>query len=263
MILIGKPLAAFVAVLVLRHSATVAVSVAIALAQIGEFSFIVAALARQLDVLPPDGMQAIVAASIVSITLNPFLFRLAPTLSRWAAALGGPKRMRRARAEPIDADAIVVGYRPVGQTLVRVLREQKLTPVVVELNLQTVQRLRRVGIRAVHGDASRPEVLEAAGVARARHLVFTASTSPDAVIRVAKSLRSDLIVISRAAYLREVPVLRRAGADLVVSAEGELAMSLAEGLLESLGATREQLERTRDRVRGEIIAPLDGSDARQ
>jgi CPA2 family monovalent cation:H+ antiporter-2 len=262
-ILIGKPLAALAVVLVLRHPAKTAVSVALALAQIGEFSFILVALGRRLDLLPERATQALVAAAIVSITLNPLLFRLvdpvARRLSSWMAR-GAAERESGIESEsphpPSEGGfrAIVIGYGPVGRTLARLLREQGLSPTIVELNHETVVSLKESGVRAIHGDAETPEILEAAGAREAFALVFAASGSPDAVIRAAKDINPSLLILTRASYIREVSALKEAGADVVVSAEGEVAFAMAERLLTELGATGEQVDRARDRIRAELPA---------
>lgn len=253
LILIGKPLAALAVVLVLRHPPRTAVSVAIALAQIGEFSFILAALGRQLDILPAAVTQVLVAASIVSITLNPLFFKLVQPTARWLS-----RRLDRAEVENADKQhedfsdrhrAIVVGYGPVGRIVVTLLVENGLKPTVVELNHDTVNRLRADGIAAVYGDGSQPEVLERAGVHESQSLIFTAPGSPDAVIRAAKSLNATLRILARTTYLTEARSLRDAGAHAVVVAEAEIALGMTVRVLEELGATADQLDRARDRVR--------------
>jgi CPA2 family monovalent cation:H+ antiporter-2 len=249
-VLIGKPLAALIVVLAMRHPLTTALPVAVALAQIGEFSFILAQLALGLDLLPPEAMQALVATAIISITLNPFLYRrvepLAALLSR------RPQSALKRSAKERAYRAVVVGYGPVGRTLVCLLREHGLEPTVIEMNYETVRRLNEQGIVAVHGDASRPEILEAAGLVNAAHLVFAASGSPRAAIDAARQLDPNVRVIARTTYAAEAPVLRRAGAEIVIAAEVEVAFAMTERLLEELGATPDQFDRARDRVREEL-----------
>src|SRR6185369_319072 len=151
--------------------------------------------------------------------------------------------------------AVVVGYGPVGRTVTRLLRENELEPTVVELNHDTVAQLKKEGIRAVYGDAAQRSILEEAGVREAGSLVFAASgTAADAVIAVAKELNPGIRILARATYVREMPAARKAGADVVVSAEAEVAMAMTEHLLFELGAIRDQLDRVRDRVRSELDA---------
>jgi CPA2 family monovalent cation:H+ antiporter-2 len=253
-ILVGKPLIALAVVLFLRHPAKTAFSVAIALGQIGEFSFILAALGRQIGWLPERATQSLVAASVISITVNPLMFRLVEPASRWLSVrLASGKALEASPRYPTH-HAVVVGYGPVGRTLGDLLTEQGLETTFVELNHQTVERLHREGARAVYGDASQREILERAGVREAGSLIFAASGSPDAVIRAAKDLNPRLTILVRSTYVREAAALKKAGADVVVSSEGEVALAMAERLLHQLGATDEQLDRARERVRTGLYA---------
>ncbi|WP_437581135.1 cation:proton antiporter [Sorangium sp. So ce887] len=259
-VLIGKPLAALLVVVVLRRPLQTAFAVALSLAQIGEFSFILATLGRQLGIVPDEASQALVVASIVSITLNPLLFSIRDRLARSTSALflrRGAAAAPVAEAAPVDEPAhrtVVVGYGPVGRTLTRLLRENGIEPTVVELNLDTVKQLQDQGIRAIYGDATQREILDRAGVGKADSLLFTSAGAPgDGVIEQAKGINPRLFVLARAFYLREVAALKKAGADVVVTGEAEVAFSMTERLLVRLGATAEQVERERERVRSEFF----------
>jgi CPA2 family monovalent cation:H+ antiporter-2 len=268
-VLVGKPLAALVIVLLLRYPLRVAFAVSVALAQIGEFSFILAALGRSLDVLPQDATNALVAAALVSITLNPLLYRLVdpfaawlssrPRLSRWLnAPAGQPAEPTPAPGRPERADrhrAVVVGHGPVGSTLCRLLRDNEVEPTVIDMNLETVQRLRQEGREAVYGDAAHRDTLKAAGVGRASTLILSASGMGDAreMIRQARELNPKIRVLVRCSYLREQPALFEAGADAVFAGEGEVALAMAESVLRELGAVPEQIDRERDRVRADLF----------
>ncbi|WP_441286486.1 cation:proton antiporter [Sorangium sp. KYC3313] len=258
-VLIGKPLAALAVTVLLRRPLQTAFAVALSLAQIGEFSFILAALGKKLGVLPVEAEQTLVVAAIVSITLNPVLFGVRDRLARWTSALFRQRDAALAETEAASLDehahrTVVVGYGPVGKTLTRLLRENGIAPTVVELNLDTVKQLQDQGIRAIYGDATQREILERAGVGTADSLLFTAAGAPgDGVIEQAKGVNPRLFVLARAFYLREVTALKKAGADVVVTGEAEVAFSMTERLLVRLGATSEQLERERDRVRSELF----------
>jgi CPA2 family monovalent cation:H+ antiporter-2 len=255
-VLVGKPLAALLVVLLLGRPAKTAATVAIALSQIGEFSFILAVLGRQLGILPENATPVLVAASIASITVSPLLFRLVEPLARLLPEPRGPSGgVERPPTDEVTLRrVVVVGYGPVGQTLVALLRDNGLHPTVVELNHETVQVLRQRGIDAVYGDASQHTVLEQAGIKAAAGLVFAASGAPDAVVREATMLNPRLLVLTRTTYLREVPQLKSAGATVIVTAEAEVALAMTEHLLDELGATAEQLDRARDKVRHELFA---------
>jgi CPA2 family monovalent cation:H+ antiporter-2 len=226
----------------------------VSLAQIGEFSFILAALGRQLGVLPETAINTLVAAAMVSITLNPLLYRLIGPFERWLARFG------ITTAAYDDADglddsapshrAIVVGYGPVGQTVTQLLLDNEILPTVIELNLDTVRRLRTFDVRAIYGDATRPEILVEAGIKGADNLILTSGAGrvDEEIVRRAKELNPDVTILARSQYVRDLPKLHHAGAEDVFSAEGEVALAFTVRILERLGATGEQIDRERARV---------------
>ncbi len=253
-VLVAKPLAALAIVLGLGYPRRVAVPVAVALAQIGEFSFILASLGAQLGVMPADAVNTLVATAIVSITLNPLLYRSIDAWERWLVRRL-PASDRTGDEEPAAEQAptqraIVVGYGPVGQTVTQLLLDNEIEPTVIELNLDTVRRLRAFDVRAIYGDASRPEVLAEAGAAQAANLILTSGTGSldEEVIRRAKEINPGIHVLARTLYVRELPKLQRAGAEDVFAAEGEVALAFAVRILERLGASGEQIDRERQRV---------------
>ncbi len=262
-VLVGKPLIAFVVTLLLRYPLRTALIVAVALAQIGEFSFILVALGIQLGVADAAMLNVVVATAIISIVLNPVLFRTIGPAERALERLNVPvwRRTTGVGAEPeVPADereafrAVIIGYGPTGSTVADLLRSNNVEPTIVEMNLETVRALKARGLSAVYGDASRPETLQAAGVGTAGTLVITADL-PDSreVIRVARGLNRELHVLARTATLRDLRTARAAGADEVFSGEGEVALALVGATLQHLGATPEQVERERERVHRELI----------
>jgi CPA2 family monovalent cation:H+ antiporter-2 len=269
-ILIGKPLAAFAIVLGLRYSLRTALAVAVVLAQIGEFSFILGTLGRNLGVLSQAALQTLVAASIVSITLNPLLYRLVKPLEAWVMRRPRLREWLNSRvsaglptqgilfAHPAVAKrhrAVIVGYGPVGQTVTRLLRDNAIEPTVIELNLETVRRLRESGLNAIYGDAGHRDTLTSAGVDCAGSLILSSSGTPadEEVIRVARELNPSIRVLVRSNYVRQVVALREAGAAGVFSGEGEVALALIEAILRPLGATAEQIDRERERFREDVL----------
>lgn len=270
-IMLGKPLTAVVIVLWLGYPLRVALSVAVALAQIGEFSFILAALGNELKILTPAATSALVAAAIVSISLNPMLYGLiqrveiwlsnSPRFKGWLPAAGGIAAGQStavhggpSKVTPSRYRAVVVGYGPVGQIVCRLLRENQIDPTVIELNIETVRRLREQGIAAVYGDASHRDILDAAGVRQAAGFILSSAgtQSNEDTIRMAKELNPGIRVLVRAAFVREIPALQTAGAEAVFSGEGEVALAFTEEVLRELGATPEQIDRERERVRADL-----------
>ena len=258
-VLVAKPLAAAMVLLAMRYPLRTVLTVAVSLGQIGEFSFILIALGRELGIVPASALNVVVAVSIVSITMNPVAFRFVGRLERWIAA--HTRLWRRGRPgedmdeagvasslDPRDR-AVVVGYGPTGRTVTRLLRENGISPTVVELNLDTVRAMRQEGLSAVYGDARHPQTLISAGLRHAGTLIVSgADTGAPETIRSARELNEDVQIFVRAGYLRDIPALRAAGAQHVFSGEGEVALAMTEAVLHRLGATPDQIDRERQRV---------------
>jgi CPA2 family monovalent cation:H+ antiporter-2 len=242
------------------------------LAQVGEFSFILATLGKALGILPDTAINTLVAAAIISITLNPLLYRLVDPAEAWIARrprLWGWLNARAQKLFPPEATptpdrasshsprhrAVVVGYGPVGQTVTRLLRENDIEPTVIELNRDTVRRLRDAGVSAVYGDASHRETLLGAGVDNAGSLILSAAGmhASTEIIRLARELNPAIRILARTAYVRELPALHQAGAERVFSGEGEVALAVTEAILRALGATPEQIDQERERVHTDLF----------
>jgi monovalent cation:H+ antiporter-2, CPA2 family len=249
-----KPLTAYVATRGLGMPKRSAAPLAATLAQVGEFSFIVAALGRSLGVLSVEATQGIVLASIVMITLNPFVYRAARKVRQAATVSSGSPEDEGARPGEIQPDrAVVIGYGPVGRTVTQLLRDNGITPSVVELNHDLAGDATKAGVRAICGDASHRHTLEVAGVQNAATLIFAASgTPPLPIVEMVKDLNPKIRILARAPYVRDAAAVRGAGADVVVVGEAEVAFAMTALLLERLGATAEQIDRARDRVRQDL-----------
>ena len=258
-VVVVKPLIVAGVLALMRYPLRTVLTVPAALAQIGEFSFILAALGRSLNVLPDVGTAIVVAISIASIILNPPAARLIEPAERWI-------RRRRAAARPVEADvgsassldpqarAIVIGYGPTGRTVTRLLKENAIAPTVVELNIETVRQLRQEGTSAVYGDARNVDALITAGLRHAGTLIVSgAETGSPEIIRAARDINTNVHIFVRSAYLRDVPALREAGAEQVFAGEGEVALAMTEAVLRRLGATADQIDRERARVRAELF----------
>jgi CPA2 family monovalent cation:H+ antiporter-2 len=268
-IMIGKPLIALFIVLVLRYPTKSALAVSVALAQIGEFSFILATLGKQLGLLDVSANNTLVAAAIISITLNPILYRGVDRFDAWAInhsrfwrwlnsrvrkkISASAKRKQEDEVNPHRA--IVVGYGPIGRSVVRLLRENEVEPTIIELNVETVRRLSESGITAIYGDAAHRDTLSSAGLASAANLILSSAGMQHSqeVIRIARELNPDIHVLARANYLGERTQLIQAGADEVFSAEGEVALAFSVSILRRLGATPEQVDRERQWVYADLL----------
>ena len=270
-VLVVKPLAAFLVVWAMRYPFAVALPLAVALAQIGEFSFILSDVGRELGILTPAATNTLVAASIVSIVVNPLLYPATARLQAWLVARHPRwlERLQRRPRVPFDLGeqagvtrsgsprhrAVIIGYGPTGRTVVRLLRENGIEPTVVDLNMEAVRQLRSEGMDAIYGDATRPDTLESAGVATAGSLILTSAgmSHSEEVIRTARTLNPGIRILARAVYLRDLEGLHGAGADTVYAGEGEVALAFIEDILERLGATAEQIDRERERAHRQLF----------
>jgi len=264
LVLVAKPLTALVIVLTMRYSVRTALTVAVGLAQIGEFSFILAEEALGLGLLSPEGQSLLIACAIISITLNPLLFRTITPIERrlrsserlWRIAgraehkgaemnLEAGPRVAEAAGGGKKEIAVVVGYGPVGQTASRILREFGVETVVVDLNIDVVRGLSDSGQLAIYGDAGRGDILEAAGIMNARYLLVT---MPDlltrtGVIIAARELNPEIRVFVRARYIQERAWLEEVGATDICTDEAESARGLATLLLREVGADEARIQK--------------------
>jgi len=274
-VLVCKPLAALVIVAVCGYPIRTALTVAIGLSQIGEFSFILAHAAGEAKLLPAEGMHLLVATAMVSITLNPLLFGQLERIERAVAAMPWLRHLLEARyarrvratndavaasiAEQSKPLAVIVGYGPVGRLVDAMLRDAGLQTAVVEMNLDTVEALTKSGTHAIYGDATRRQVLELAGLARAVHLVVTLphTEGRSSVVRAAREINPTVEITVRARYMGERDELLRAGATTVVFEEGEAGVALARHVLRGRGLDTPAIDRLLTAVRS--MWKLDGS----
>jgi monovalent cation:H+ antiporter-2, CPA2 family len=247
-VIVGKPLAAAATVRLLGVPASTAFPVGAAFSQVGEFSFILGAAALKLGLVSEEGWNALVAASMISIALNPVVYRLARRPP--AAKPAGAAAPRPADAA-VDPDrCILVGYGPVGRLVHRVLEEEGRLVTVIDLNLETVRRLRSGGFAALYGDVRRPGTLEEAGVFAAGGLILSADLDGAAeIVRRARSLNPGLKILARCAHLRDAAGIREAGADFVAAGEAEVGAALAEAVTAREPSDPAVREKDRETVR--------------
>jgi monovalent cation:H+ antiporter-2, CPA2 family len=257
-IVVGKSLAALAIVLLFGHPKATALTIAVSLAQIGEFSFILAGLGVELGMLPERGRDLILAGAILSILVNPFLFAL---LDRWfakkeakrdavkaaqASAEAAAAAAAAAAREPMPVTAlrdhvVLVGHGRVGSFISARLRAGNVPFLVIETNEDKVPGLRKEGVEVITGNAADPEVAAAANIGTARCLLVAI---PDAfessqVVEQARALNPDLPIIVRAHSDAETEHLRKYGASKVVLGEQEIARAMAQDIP---GAPREPVQ---------------------
>jgi CPA2 family monovalent cation:H+ antiporter-2 len=251
-ILVGKSLAAFILVLALRYPLNTAISVSASLAQIGEFSFILAALGSSLGLLPAMGQNLILAGAIVSIAANPLMFKLAGPLQHWLRTKSEHARKLERSSDPLaelpmsvtherlTGQVVLVGYGRVGKRIAQELDNQGVHYVVAEQNRDIVDALRRRDQPAVAGNAAEPAVLIQAHIARAAMLVIA---TPDtfhvrAMVETAKALNPGIRCVVRTHNEEEARLLRAETGGTVLVGEHELARSMARHVLDGLAVAQ-------------------------
>jgi CPA2 family monovalent cation:H+ antiporter-2 len=229
-VIVVKPMAALLTVRVLGQPMPTAIPVGAAFSQVGEFSFILGTVALGLGLVNNEGWNALVAASIISIALSPYIYRWARRLASTKNAWPVPGQGSRRPATRAN-QSILVGYGPVGKIVHRLLLERGAEITVIDLNLDTIRQLRRAGHAALYGDVLRPGTLIEAGIETAGTLILSADVEDAAeIIKQARVLSPELRVLVRCAHLRDASALRRAGAAVVAAGEAEVGVALAEAV---------------------------------
>ncbi|QDE67419.1 YbaL family putative K(+) efflux transporter [Myxococcus xanthus] len=251
-IVLGKSLAAFFIVLAFRYPVNTALTVSASLAQIGEFSFILVGLGVTLGLLPKEGQSLVLSGALLSITLNPLVFKTIDPLLAWL------RRHPRfaARMDPEEDElsdlpigmgdvqlrdhAVLIGYGRVGGVIGQSLTERKIPFVVVEQNREYVERLREEGVPAIYGDAAVPGILEHAHLDTASILIVA---TPDAlqaraIVEQVKGVNPSLPAVVRTHGDEERDYLESLGVDRVVMGEHALARGMLDYVLERLAALK-------------------------
>jgi CPA2 family monovalent cation:H+ antiporter-2 len=245
-IIIGKSIAAMVLTLAFRYPLNTALTIAASLAQIGEFSFILAGLGMALGILPAEGMSLILAGAFISIALNPLVFSTIKPFKSWALKHSQLARELETRSDPfaelpmsterkfLEGQVVLVGYGRVGRRIAAALTERGIPYVVAEQNREVVEKLRKAGIPAVSGDAADPSVLIQAHITSAALLVIA---TPDPMnvrkmAEIATTLQPGIEVVVRTHSEEESKLLHNDGIGTVFFGEEELAKGMTKHVLE-------------------------------
>lgn len=252
-----KALLILPAVLVQRYPLRTAIIVAMCLAQVGEFSFVLAASALKVGLLKQDAYQSFLAMSILTMMLTPGLLAIAPKVSTAVARLLG-----RSTEDTVEEDTsgasqlsnhlIIVGFGVSGRHLARAARESGIQYEILEMNPDTVARLRDQ--EPIHyGDASQPAVLEHLGIKKARVLAIVISdpAAVRATIAEAINLNPGLHIVARSRFLGEVTPLRQLGATDVIAEEFESSMEVFARVLNQYLVPKQDIDAFAARIRGE------------
>ena len=245
-IILGKSVAAAALVVAMRYPLNTALTVSASLAQIGEFSFILVGLGASLDLLPAEGTSLVLAGALISIAMNPLLFKAINPLQEWLRKNSEFARKLESRDDPLaelpvtthekflSRQVVLVGYGRVGRRIAEALEERHLPYVVAEENRDIVERLRAQGIPAVFGDAADPAVLIQAHIARAGMLVIATPDTLDVrqMIGIARTLNPDIQTVVRTHSEEEAGLLEKEIAGKIFLGEEELAQSMTRYVLE-------------------------------
>ncbi len=262
-VMLVKPMVSILMLLRLRKSVHSAVSVGASLGEIGEFSFILAGLAITLGLLDVDGRSLILAAALISISLNPLLFVVAPRVEAWlhrrwklVNAIEMASEIPIAPGPVYSDHAIVVGYGRVGGTIGRALATRDVQFVVVEQDRMMVDRLRITGVNAVFGDAARPGILEQAAPAAARLLVVATPDPFQArqVVELARAANPGINIVVRTHTTAEQAYFERLKVGRVVMGEREMALGMAHYALVSLGHGDDAADEVVESIRTATLA---------
>ena len=253
-IVFGKSLAAFFLVLLFRYPLNTALTVSASLAQIGEFSFILANLGVSLGLLPTEGQSLILAGAIISIALNPLVFRAIEPAQAWIRARSKLAQTLERPDDPLavlpmtvdlnrlTGQVVLVGYGRVGRRIGEALAANGISFVVAEENREIVEKLRESGVPAVSGDASEPTVLIQAHIHRARMLVIATPDTLDVrrMIEIARTVNPRIETVVRTHSEEEAVLLEKENAGKVFLGEHELALAMIRHVLERYAAGNDQ-----------------------
>ena len=256
--MLAKPLVAAIMVRVMGKPMRLSLMVGGSLSQIGEFSFILATLiAGTYHLLPMEAVNVITGVAIVSITLNAALYRFVPLLVHRLEERGIGVAESVNSVPEVEEDRyriILVGYGPCGELVDHVLCQHDMDVVVLEMNIDTVNRLHQQGHAALHGDASNRTILRMAGVEKAKAIIISSPGAPAVQIAAAaRSLNPHIRVVAHTNYIRIAQAVARSGEAHVFAGEAEVALAMSSHMLRTLGATEEHVAREQEANRARLM----------
>jgi len=253
-IMIGKTIAAMALVLFFRYPINTALTVGASLAQIGEFSFILATLGVSLHLLSLDGQNLILAGALISITLNSFVFSAIEPVQNWIRERSNLARLLERSGDPLSMlpdevsqeylrdQVVIVGHGEVGRRITKSLMAQDIKVVIAEENREIVESLRAKGIAAVSGHATEAGVLIQAHIQHARLLVLSPMDILDIhkIVDIAKTLNPQIQVLVCAESKEEAEVIRRDNIGQVYFAKEEMAINMTNHILNQIQIAHHQ-----------------------
>ena len=260
LLIAGKMLLILAVVRLLKYSLRVSIMTAIGLAQVGEFSFVLAKAGVGEGLLSTIDYQRFLGASIISMIAAPFLIKAAPHIGYALQSRLAPDSLLEPSVAPLApgensgrGHVVIIGFGLNGRNLAKVLRRTGVPYVVLELNAEAVREARQQDEPVVYGDATRREVLTHVGIQYAR-IVVLAISDPAATrhtVSLARQLNPDIHIIVRTRYMSELQDLRQLGADEVIPEEFETSIEIFSRVLKEYGMARSVIQRQIDAVRSE------------
>ena len=259
-LIIVKAVIIVVTVRLLGYSLRVSTMTALGLAQIGEFSFILAKVGISEGLLSDVDYQTFLAAAIISMLATPFLIKAAPRIGYALQSVFSPESLLEPTMmgyDPGKSDlkghVVIVGYGLNGRNVSRVLRRVKVPYLVMDLNAETVRAASSEGEPITYGDSTRKEVLHRLNFEHARVLVIAISDpiATRRTVALAREMNSDIHIIVRTRYMAELPDLYKLGADQVIPEEFETSIEIFSRVLREYGISRNVIYREVDRIRHE------------
>lgn len=260
-LIVGKTLIIWTVVQLLGFPQRVSAMTALGLAQVGEFSFVLAKAGRGVDLLPETDYQSFLAASIISMIATPFLIAAAPRFGYFVQSLfkdkqdfdpsDGEEEIHLTSSGGLENHVIIVGYGLNGRNLSRVLRAVLVPYTILDLNSETVRHAKNKGEKINFGDATRREVLHHARIEKANALVL-AMSDPQAArrtVRLAREMNQNLYIVVRTRYIAEITELLELGADEVIPEEFETSIEIFARVLQRYGAARHVIESQIEQIR--------------
>jgi monovalent cation:H+ antiporter-2, CPA2 family len=235
----------------LRYPLRIAILTGISIAQVGEFSFVLALAGIQFDLIPDEFYNAFIAASIFTMTLTPLLLNFGPFIALKISRVESGKK--KEKAPEMEGHVIIAGFGLNGRNLARVLRETGISYVVVELNPDTVLREKKKGENIMYGDITKQDILNQAGIKKARIIVFAISDPmfTKVAVSTAKKLNQGIYIIVRTRFINDIEDLMNNGADEVIPEEFETSLQIFSKVLEKFHIPLNVIMRQVSLLRGE------------
>lgn len=260
LLFLGKAVIIWAVIRLMRFPQRVAVMTGLGLAQIGEFSFVLAKAGRGVDLLPDADYQSFLAASIITMAATPFVIAAAPRAGyllqgflpdRKPEPEEAPEEIHVTSSGGLTNHVIIVGYGLNGKNLARVLRAVLVPYTILELNPKVVQKAKEKGEKINYGDATRRELLTYAGIDEANALVLALSDPASArrTVRIARQMNPDIYIVVRTRYVSEITELLELGANEVIPEEFETSIEIFSRVLQRYGVSRGVIETQIETIR--------------